>query len=204
MSHTWNFELKISVKWLVKFRRRIVQKLKVSTIVNFRGFQIRDRHNSSTWPMVIFLFSIFKNATRVMIEHKISGSLKHCKGLKTPLTFNCNLFLKSRYNCHKNTIKSLKLLFLTPKKSRNWTSICNSSSKLCVWHAPQFLNFSPKKKVWSGLKIIWSGQKFFQIQRILWCTFGALVVTSLCNHVAILVHRFHNHVASWHENESPP
>ena len=29
MSHTRNFELKISVKWLVKFRRRIVQKLKV-------------------------------------------------------------------------------------------------------------------------------------------------------------------------------
>jgi hypothetical protein len=36
------------VKWLVKFRRRTVQKLKVSTIVDFRGFQIRDRHNSST------------------------------------------------------------------------------------------------------------------------------------------------------------
>ena len=45
MSHAWNFELKIYVKWLVKFRRRIVQKLKVSGIVDFRSFQIRDRHN---------------------------------------------------------------------------------------------------------------------------------------------------------------
>ena len=95
MSHTWNFELKIYVKWLVKFRRRIVQKLKVYTIVDFRGFQIRDRHNSSTWVIVKFLFSIFKNSTRVMIKYKISGRLKHCKGLKTPLTL-CNLLLKSR------------------------------------------------------------------------------------------------------------
>ena len=69
MSHTWNFELKIYVKWLIKFRRWIVQKMKVSTIVDFRGFKIRDRHNSSTWVIVKFLFSIFKNSIRVMIKY---------------------------------------------------------------------------------------------------------------------------------------
>ena len=108
MSHAWNFELKIYVKWLVKFRRRIVQKLKVSEIIDFRSFQIRDRHNSSTWTMAKFLFSIFKNSTRVMIEHKISGSLEHCKGLKTPSTL-CNLLLKSRYIRDHTYIKLEKI-----------------------------------------------------------------------------------------------
>ena len=84
MSHTWNFELKIYVKWLIKFRRWIVQKMKVSTIVDFRGFKIRDRHNSSTWVIVKFLFSIFKNSIRVMIKYNFKYNFRPFETLQRP------------------------------------------------------------------------------------------------------------------------